>query len=1831
MAAKFGLGGALRASTALIAAHRLLRAAPILVPASLLAFGAGGAPALAQPVWSGPGTDFNTGTNWSTGTVPTSAQTPIFQNTGPTSLSTSVDTQLAGITFNAGAASHNLTLGNNMTLFGSVVNNSANEQTINVASGWTLFFLGAAASGQGVNYIGDGALVFDGDSTGGNSAFTVGSQMGIRGNARTVVLGSLTGASGTLVRNITANDITIQVGSLGTSTTFGGVFESVEGAEALTLDKVGTGTLTLTGDNTLAGTTITAGTLAIGNGGTLGVGAVTNNAALVFDRTDVSTFANDISGSGTVTQAGSGTTILTGNNTYTGVTTISAGTLQIGNGSTTGTLGTGAVVNNASLVFNRDSLNVTNAISGSGSVTIAGSTSLSGGNSYLGGTIINSFLFVAADSALGASSGGLTFNNGFLDTTASFTSSRAITLNAGGGTFEPSAGTTLTLTGLISGAGGLGMNGPGTLVLSSGNTYLGDTVLNGGTVVISADSAFGNAAGQLYVNGGTLQTTTSFTMARNIELQAGGSTFAPDADTVLTLSGVVTGSNLTMNGAGTLVLAGANTYSGTTTISAGTLRVGDGGLTGSLGTGAVVNNAALVFDRSGALVVSGGISGTGTLGQTGAGTTILTGANTYSGTTTIDANGTLQIGSGSTAGSLGTGGVTNNGTLAFNRSDDITVGNAITGAGRLVKGGAGVLTLNGTNTYADGTVIGNGTVAMGNIGAIGTGTVTLSDGALRSNVTGSLANAIGVAANTTGTVSAAAAQTLTLTGALTVAAGGALVFGSAAETGIVAAGFNSAALTSTGSLRVAGGTLRVDSNAFGALLSDFSSTTIDSGATLNLNGRSGGSGTIANLQGSGTLTNTAEITVLAGSFAGAITGSADLFKTSGGTLVLSGTNTYSGLTTIGNGTLRVGAGGTTGTLGSGNVVVGNTLAFNRSDAALVAANAISGAGRVRQIGSGTTTLTGALSYTGGTFVDAGTLILGDTTHSVTLPGNATIAAGGMLSLQNGSLGSGTITNGGSLAIGLNATAGSATINSDAAPLTSVVFSGNATAGTAQINNRANLEFTGSATAANSTITNDCCLRFSGSATAGSATIVNAAAGNIDFDDTATAGSASISNAGFVRFLTSATGGTAAYTGQAGSTMDFSFRTGAGTTLGSLAGTGAVDLGSITLAVGGNNTSTTFAGVIADGGLLGGSGAGLTKVGTGTLTLTGTNTYTGLTTVSAGTLRVGNGGTTGTLGTGGVVNNAALAFDRSDVVTLSHAVSGTGSLIQAGTGNLIVDNTQAYTGATFVNAGRLSVNGSIASSSGVTVASGGTLGGNGHLPGVVVQAGGTIAPGNSIGTLNIDGNLTLASGSTTQIEVQGPLIDRLNVTGAATLGGTLHLLAQAGPYIFNAPYTIIQAGAVAGNFAAVNATGSFGAGVTSNVSTTATQAQLTLTPAPLVPIITPPVEPPTVVPVVTPPIVPPPVVKSAPVLGPQGTSNQVSVAAAFDRAVAGGADVAAFFPLYNLSAAALPRGLDQVSGQIHAVASGMHAQAAYQFLGAILDPGRGGKGLGDTTDGIPRRYAVWASGFGGGGRMGASGNSGTYAATSGGGGVAVGTDVRLTAQVVAGVALAGSGGMVRLSDSMGRAEASQIQGAVYGTGTFGALRLSAAVAYGGMDVTTRRTVPFLGVGDIRGRYTSLGVSTRLEAGWRLEGIVPRVALTPSVAFQGSWYETPGFKETGVGGQAAAALAVSGRNQGQSRMELSVRADMALTPGLSGFGRLGWAAYLQRDAGMSAGFIGLANSGFSLSGARPDAHAALISGGVDWQLNPGMTVTARVDAELASNSYAANGTVRIRYEF
>ena len=171
-----------------------------------------------------------------------------------------------------------------------------------------------------------------------------------------------------------------------------------------------------------------------------------------------------------------------------------------------------------------------------------------------------------------------------------------------------------------------------------------------------------------------------------------------------------TGGSLVKAGTGTLVLTGDNTYTGGTTISAGTLQLGDGGTSGSI-VGNVQDDARLVVNRSDSLTLAGDISGTGTLAQVGAGTTVLTGNNSYAGGTTISA-GTLQLGDGGTSGSI-VGDVLNDATLAFNRADALTFDGSISGTGAVNQIGTGTTLLTGDNPYSGATTLSSGTLLVG--------------------------------------------------------------------------------------------------------------------------------------------------------------------------------------------------------------------------------------------------------------------------------------------------------------------------------------------------------------------------------------------------------------------------------------------------------------------------------------------------------------------------------------------------------------------------------------------------------------------------------------------------------------------------------------------------------------------------------------------------------------------------------------------------------------------------------------------------------------------------------------------------------------------------------------------------------------------------------------------------------------------------------------------------------------------------------------------------------------------------------------------------------------
>jgi autotransporter-associated beta strand protein len=258
-------------------------------------------------------------------------------------------------------------------------------------------------------------------------------------------------------------------------------------------------------------------------------------------------------------------------------------------------------------------------------------------------------------------------------------------------------------------------------------------------------------------------------------------------------------------------------------------------------------------------------------------------------------------------------------------------------------------------------------------------------------------------------------------------------------------------------------------------------------------------------------------------------------------------------------------------------------------------------------------------------------------------------------------------------------------------------------------------FANGSVASNAMIVNDTggFTLFSETSMAGTATIVTNSGGNIEFTQTASADHADITTdggtpVGATIFLDSSTAGNAVLTtnaggetvfentssgGQAtvvtntGGIFDISFLTSGGTTVGSIAGAGTYQLGHNALTVGGNGTSTEVSGTIVDGGINGGTGASLIKVGTGTLILSGANTYTGGTTISDGTLQIGDGFTNGSI-LGSVTDNATLAFDPVGTVTFGGAISGNGNVVKLGGGAVVLTANNNYLGATTINAGSL---------------------------------------------------------------------------------------------------------------------------------------------------------------------------------------------------------------------------------------------------------------------------------------------------------------------------------------------------------------------------------------------------------------------------------------------------------------------------------------------------------------------------------------------------------------
>ncbi|EED9682221.1 AIDA autotransporter-like protein ShdA, partial [Salmonella enterica subsp. enterica] len=539
----------------------------------------------------------------------------------------------------------------------------------------------------------------------------------------------------------------------------------------------------------------------------------------------------------------------------------------------------------------------------------AGTLILNAENTYTGGTTISGGTLVATNvDALG--SGDVTDN-------------ATLELNTGG-----------TFDNAISGSGQVDKSGDKMLTLSGANSYSGGTLISDGTLVASNVEALG---------------TGDVTNDAVLELNTGG-----DFDNAISGSGQVVKS-----GGDTLTLSGSNTYTGGTLISGGTLVASN---VEALGSGDVTNDAVLELNTGGDF--TNNISGSGQVVKSGDETLTLSGANSYTGGTTIS-GGTLIA---SNVEALGTGDVTDNAVLELNTGGDFD--NAISGSGQVVKSGDDALTLSGSNTYTGGTTISGGTLVASNVEALGSGDVT-NNAVLELNTGGTFDNAI----SGSGNVVKSGADTLTLSGSNSYTGGTTISGGTLVASNVEALGTGDVTNNATLELNTGGdfinnigGTGRVEKSGDDTLTLSGSNTytggTTISGGTLVAND--------VNALGTGDVTDNATLELnTSGTFDNVISGSGQVVKSGDKTLTLSGSNTYTGGTTINDGTLIA---SNVEALGTGDVTDNATLELNTGG---TFDNAISGSGQVVKSGDETLTLSGANSYTGGTLISSGTLVAND--------------------------------------------------------------------------------------------------------------------------------------------------------------------------------------------------------------------------------------------------------------------------------------------------------------------------------------------------------------------------------------------------------------------------------------------------------------------------------------------------------------------------------------------------------------------------------------------------------------------------------------------------------------------------------------------------------------------------------------------------------------------------------------------------------------------------------------------------------------------------------------
>ncbi len=1244
----------------------------------------------------------------------------------------------------------------------------------------------------------------------GNIGQSVTSALTAAGTGTVVLSGANSYTGTTTVNNgatlVVASNNALGTNAAGTTVSSGGTLAFQGGVNYTTTEAVtaaGTGAAgangaidNISGDNTFAGTLNLAGATTIGaNSGTS------------------LTLSGAISGANSLTAGGSGTVTLAGANTYSGATTVTTGATLIAASNNalgnTGTNTTTTVTNGGTLGF-QGGVTISNE-----NITLNGSGVGGGGAlmNFAGNTTVTNQVTLASSSSIAAAAGStLTLNGGITDGASTFNltkSDAGKVVLAGASTYN---GTTTITGGTLSLAGGGTIGSASNITVTNGTLELDNSGTNNAARISNtAPIALNDGTIRFVGNGAATSseafgTVTATTGANTIYLQAGASQHAD-----LTIA------NLAQNGSSTITFSTDPTATlGGGTTNAGLLgspRVFLGQINGTATTGSLttptalagwilvsdVNGAANFAEYTGGAGTGNGVRAltsyyTGSLGinvNDPTKSVLLTSASpvgaytlTNSGTTTdanlkitdaalvnlntttnrilqLNSGGLIKSGATSTimsgAGQLTTA---NGGTLAVtvdNAGGSLEISsNIINNLNRtgnpinLTKSGAGLLVLSGANTFSGGVNINEGTLRINAETGLGNATVAKTitfNGGTLNVTTGFSANTAKtwtIGANGTGTFDINSAQTLSLlgTGDLTASTTSQLI---KAGTGTLTLGAANTGFA--GSALVNAGTLELDN-----------ANSLGTGRMITLNG-----GTLA-LENNATTTFANNITVTADSTitTNRTSGTGTNITLSAGTLAI-GTNT---LTVTGGNfyDMKLGAVTVTGDAVLNPNVAGSDLTVG----------AVAGSGSITKNGAANLTYTAASTYTGATTVNAGTLFTQGTnflptTTALTIADGATVDTGNfsqtIASLAGGTTGTAAFN------LGTGAlTVGDASNTSFAGTITASGFTKTGTGTLTLGGNTSNVISTFSV--ADGTIV---AAKSAGDATGTGALTIG--------DGTGAANSAVLRLAAANQINDGS-----AVTINSDGKLDLNNNN---ETIGSLAGSGAVTLGTGTLTLAANTTST-YSGAISGTG-------GLVKSGTGTLTLTGASSYSGTTAINQGTVVAGS---STALGAGSravtVANAAGLELQNNVNITgATLSIIGTGASGNGALRNTSGDNTWgglvSLGGAANINvsSGNLYLNGGINTAGNTLTISGS---GNTQAVGAITGSGNIIK--NGIGALVLGSSGNSYTGTTTVNA--GSL--QINANGAGP-GSSAITLAASGTTlnVNNYSATIASLSGVDGSF------------------------------------------------------------------------------------------------------------------------------------------------------------------------------------------------------------------------------------------------------------------------------------------------------------------------------------------------------------------------------------------------------------------------------------------------